>query len=520
MKVDTKTIVLIAAVLFVLLTGLRFLPSFHKPAPPPQATNPFGSFAPPASGMPDMSKIAGDQATVFKLMTQYGLGVGTATYLAQAKIQVLSQSNTSVHFALTLPKGVTSDGTITITPDVKYTPTPAELEQAAKSGAHTYNVKFTVENQSDTKAHMTLQYFVPYSAVPAELQQKIHGQSSSVRRLQLVPLVWAQEGGGEGSGMSVSQETGLEVAKEVLTEQAEEGKLSKEFPKPLEGLMDVLKAFKKEQEHIAWLDELDELQDCAENPTNPLTRKAFDQDPAYRDQVVHGVTQSRGDVTGFTGMRFLNLGVSVAIGEQSGPLGVMIGPVGSWTDETLKQLAERRITDAQKNVTPCDVPMTPGDLRPMEGTLKYIYILKPLDGKSSETRMAEGKFELNVVQGGLAGEGTAKFTYDSMSMSDNPICKGVGATAKAKGDVEIKAAGGGTPFGGVIELHFDGDLPVAGTQLVGNGANNCIEQSRSETDHFGSVCHFDHIDMVNGGKYSTFAQDDPHGTCTIEISRK
>ncbi|MGB8473250.1 MAG: hypothetical protein WCE61_04070 [Candidatus Acidiferrum sp.] len=533
MKMNLKTVAAIAAILLIVVfvTGLRLMSSFRKPAPSPHATNPLSPFGQPGSALPDMTMIAGDQAAVFKLMTQYGLDIRTATYLAQAKARVLSQTNTSVHFVLTLPEGFTSDETITITPDVKYMPTPAELEASTKSGANTYNVKFTAENESDTKAHMTLQYFVPYRAVPAELQRRIHGESSSVHWFELVPSVWAQEGGGEGSGMSVYQEAGLEAAKEVLNDQAKEGKLSKEFPKPLAGLLDVLNAFKKEQEHVGWLDELDELQDCAENPTNPLTKKAFDQDPAYRDQVVHGVTQARGDVTGFTAMRFLNLGVSAATALSEAPLGPITGPISSWTDETLKQLAEQRITDAQKNVTHCHHEnMLSGQFRPMVATLKFAYNRhdpetgNEFNGWNSgdEKRGFEGTVHMVPDSTGfLVGKGTAELVIqrDQHGRQDNGSAGEAHGethtTSKGVGQIEIRA-GGATPLSGVVHAEFHTEaLKTDSEAKVGN-----LPPTHSHTENgiFGMDCDFDNVNFVHGGTYKTFVGGDAHGTCTIDLS--
>jgi hypothetical protein len=240
----------------------------------------------------------------------------------------------------------------------------------AESGpGHVYAVKFSVQNESDTKARIHLQYFVPYTAVPADLQRRM--QSSTAPWFPLVPSASAQEGGGSSMGMDVASDTAVEITKEVLKQTAEHGKLSKEFPTPLSRLVDILNAFKKEQEHVAWLDELAELQDCAENPTNPLTQKAFNQDPAYRDQVVHGVTQARSDVTAMTGMRFLNLATAVATDLVEGPLGAITAPISSYNDETLKDLAENRVREAGKGIVPChNPPMTPGHFQPMKGTVE------------------------------------------------------------------------------------------------------------------------------------------------------
>jgi hypothetical protein len=419
MNPQTRKIAIVAGVLLVaLLIGSRLFPR-PQPKPVPQSAaspfNPYGQHValPPGFNPASLTAMGMNQVAMMKLVGQ-GIPIGIANYLAQAKPQVVSQTDTSAHFVLTFGNDLTSDETITLTPNQQYTPSPAELADSGQR--HVYNVKFTVQNESDTKARIHLQYFVPYTAVPADLKRRL--QSSTAQWFAIVPSAWAQEGGGSSMGMNVASDTAVEVTKEVLKQTAEHGKLSKEFPTPLSRLVDVLNAFKKEQEHVAWLDELAELQDCAENPTNPLTQKAFDQDPAYRDQVVHGVTQARADVTAMTGMRFLNLATSVATDLVEGPFGAITAPIASYNDESLKDLAENRVKEAGKGIVPChDPPMTPGQFRPMKGTVEYKYNRAhkdcTKDGCSfgNETRLATGTFMLYPDPKGwgfLSGEGTAK----------------------------------------------------------------------------------------------------------------
>jgi hypothetical protein len=533
MKLNTKTIVAIAIVLFVLLTGGHFFFSSHQPTPPQPAMNPYGAFGPPAGAMPDMTKMAGDQAKIYQLMTQYGLDVSSATYLSQAKAQVLSQTNRSVHVLLTFPDGISSDQTITITPDVKYMPTAAELERAAKAGTHTYNVKFAVKSESDTKARMTLQYFVPYSAVPSELQRLIHDQSSSAHWFELVPSAWAQEGGGGGIGMNMFEETVLEAANAELGKLAEEGELSEKFPGPLKNLMLVLKALKKGMDLSDWMGELNELENCAENPTNPLTKKAYDQDPSYQDQVLNGVDEARAGAVESTAMRYMNLGVTSTIGKENEVLGVIITPLSVWSDETLKQLAEENIEDAKKSVTPCpDEPMRAGQFQPMKATLKYDYysITLPRDecDRNGNCSHAEERrhFECTLLlkpdaTGLLVGQSTAKLEMKSDSNAHGPNGEG-GETSReshetSKGDlvVEIRA-GGATPRNGVVysQIHTD-TLTTDGTQKTG-----FLPTARyhNENGAWGIDCDFFKVNLDQGGTFKVFQSTDGHGTCTLELS--
>lgn len=533
MNTSTRRIVFVAALLVVAIAGVRaFHMFFRKPdateqaKQTTQAVNPLGTFGqPPPSipGFPGMNLAVANQMAVYKLMSQHGLPMDIASYLAQAKAQVLSQTNTSVHFTLTFPDGLASDHTITITPDQKYTPTPAELEKAGRTGVHIYNVKFSARNESDTRARITLQYFVPYSAVPAELQRRIHGQSSSLRRFDLIPSAWAQEGGEGGLGMGVYQDTATEVAKEFLKQKAEHGKLSKEFPTPLSRLVDMLSALKKEQEHIGWVNDLDELRDCVENPTNPLTTKAFNEDPAYKQQTLDNLQQARSEVDQVTAVRFLNLATSVATDLVEGPMSAITSPVSSLNDETLKDLGEQQVQNARKSISPCDrTPMTAGQFRPMKGTIEYLYnkATSSKGGTSEEMRTATGQFVLNPAPNGmgfLGGNGTGNLKIESKYTA--ATCNGKGQQT-LKGALDVTAEGGGTPAAGVIKLSLGGN-PLTGDA---SSHSKCGRDALEENSHWengafgGATCEFTNVDLVHGGTYSAFQKGDPHGTCKIEVA--
>jgi hypothetical protein len=519
MKLSTKTIVAIAVVLFVLLTGGHFFSS-HRPTlmPPQQAMNPYGAFGSPAGAMPDMSKIAEDQAKLVELMNNYHLGLKAANYIAQAKLQVLEQTDTSIHFVLSYPDKAKIDETMSVAADPNYVPSAADLERAARTGSKVHGPKLTVKQNGQKEWQYTLEYHVPYSAVPSDLLQKIQPSTSSQNRrahfFDLVPTVRA-DGGLPAGELSVSVLANYFAA--YYEEEMPGRSIGVDVPLALADLGDDFLTLRN------WLNEIDELEKCAKNPTNPLSQKAT-QDPNYQHDVLDPLSDAKIDVgTTFVPMLASDTAGFVTHWMPFGS-GAAVGLIFSTQDDAVSQITENRIQEAQKYVVPCeDAPMTPGDLRPMEGVLKYTFVNKqpPVKPELEDTRKAEGKFELNIVQGGLGGRGTAKFTRDYQANSTNPQCKGIAESLKATGDVDIDAQGGGTPFGGVIELHFGGDVPVADAQMVSNGANNCTEQTKTWTEHYGAVCRFQHVDMVHGGTFSTFSQEDGgYGTCTIELSRK
>src|SRR5579871_2984604 len=106
---------------------------------------------PNMANMPNFSSMPGvyspaSQVAMARLM-QSGVGMGVASYLVQAKAQVLSQSNNSVRYSLTFPNGVYSESTVTITPNQHYSPSSAELAIAQKTGRHVFDVHLSSERE-------------------------------------------------------------------------------------------------------------------------------------------------------------------------------------------------------------------------------------------------------------------------------------------------------------------------------------------------------------------------------------
>jgi hypothetical protein len=543
MKLNSKTVVVAGAVLLVLVLSAYFLfsrrgqePMSPQQAmnpyaalippgalmPPQQAMNPYGAFGTPGGAMPDMSKNVGDQAQALQLMTTYHLGPRAANYISQAKLQVLNQSNTSIHFVLSYPDGAKIDETFSVADDPKYTASAADLEKAARSGSKVHGPKLTGRRNGQKEWQYTLQYHLPYSAIPGNLLQKVQSASQNRRGranfLDFVPSVWA-EGGLASGELSVSVLANYFAAYYDGLEMSGRS-IGADVPLALGDLADDFLTLRN------WTHEIDELADCARNPTNPLAQKAT-HDPGYQHDVLDPLSDARTDTwTTFVPMLASDTAGFVTHWIPVFGAGAAVGLIFSTQDDAVNEIAENRIEEARRYVVPCDKsPMTPGDLRPMEGVLKYTYVSKPPHEPPgvTDTRTAAGKFELNVVGGGgLKGEGTADYSHEYVAMAATgaPGCQGVADSMKAKGKVGITAGGGGTPLAGVIELRFHGDLPVEEAQMVSEGSR-CREQTKNYTSSFGAVCRFQHVDMVHGGTFSTFAEGaEGYGTCTIELSRK
>lgn len=477
-------------------------------------TMPAGNYSPAA------------QIAMMKLMQKGNVPPSVAAQLIQAKAQVISQSNTTLRYTLSFPNGVSADTTLTITPDQKYSPTTAELAQSRRTGHLIYNVKLSAKPESETKSHIILQYFVPFSEVPATLQQRLHGQSAA--NFHFVPPVFADEG---NMGVGIAQDTGIEIAKEVLKENAEHTKLAKEFPTPLSRFVDLLNAFKKEQDHIDWLDELAELKDCVENPTNPLTKKAFDENPAYKDQTLNNLADAHTDVTAATAMRFLNLETSVATDLAEGPLGAMTAPVSSYNDEALKGIAENRINEAKKGITDCNPYKGYGDIYPpLHGKVEYLYNRTWNEGKDNWTRVRTvqrkltAEVELGFDENGRNNSGvngTGEYQQKDHSKYANP--KGYAEDKSTiEGPVEVYAQLGGAGSVGWVQLGMGGQTMHGVTDHTDTfGSKPNIIHSEWDNGGGGVTCKFTNVNLHKGGAYSSFVEsDEGSGTCKIELTPK
>jgi hypothetical protein len=466
------------------------LGAYAQPANMPGPANPDLPTMPPGQYSPAV------QAAFLQLVQKHQISAGIAAYLAQAKAQVLSQSSNSARFSLTFPDGITAETTITITPG-HYVPNAAEIARAQTTGVQTYRVQFSSESVSETKARIVLRYFVPNAVVPAGLQPRLQANSASF--FQFVPDAYAQEGG--NLGMDVATDTGIEVAKEVLKQQAEHGKVSKHLPVPLSRFVDVLNAFKKETEHLDWLDQLRALEDCAKNPTNPLTQKAFQDDPNYQQQTLEGIADARSDVTQMTGMRYLNLVTSVATDLVDGPLGAITSPISSYNDGTLKNLADDRVKETGGLVSCGEAPPPPEKNRG-DGRITFRTQLQYFNGLDKYERLVESDFELvrdaNSSAGVLRIHGIGDFKQNSESAKYK-------TKSKCKAQAEVS---------GNASSIMDHSMLTIGSNMI-NGSGDCEMVSAGRVFHSsnyqdpGAVCRFENVDLVNGGEYTVHADGEP-----------
>ena len=467
----------------------------------------------PSAEFPPANMVVED-SRVREIMTNYRVGRKAANYIAQAKIQVLNQTDTSVHFVLTFPDQTTLDETVTIAADPHYTSPPADQQTTMQARSKTHGAKLALKKAGPKTWTYTLQYHVPYDALPNDLRQKIRpasgGGSRAAHFFDLVSPVYAD--GGEVAGEAVISVIANYFAESYKSwkliggewEEFESAKsLGADVPLAMVDLLEDGLTFK------GWMDELGKLENCVKNPTNPLSQKAS-QDPNYQHEVVDQLNDAVGDVKS-TAVPTL---ASDAAGYLSHFLpfggGAVTTLVLSTQDEAVSGYAEDRIKEAEKYIVPCEDMPEPPEKSRGDGSITFHTRLDHYLDFDEYDRFVKSDFDLyRGPMGTVELRGTGEFKQRSKSPR-------FAFTSKCTGTAEIRGNGG--------YLGGGGTLSVSGNMVAGD----CEQNERGKITHPGitgadpgAECRFTNVDLVNGGNYTTHAEGEPFWSkateCTLEL---
>ena len=459
-----------------------------------------------------------------EFMRLYRLGPKAAKYLAQARTQILEQTDTSVHLSIAFPDKFTIDETATAAADPNFTPSPADLEWSARTGRNVHGAKLTFKDQGPNAWMSTLEYHLPYSAVPRELLKKIQPPSTKASAGLFVGLISEAraDDGGELTGEMVisvianytsEAYKGLDPAKVAEFKELEEG-LEKDNLKSLGAdaplaLVDAFEDYLKWQE---WNDKMAKVVDCAKHPTNPLSQKAS-QDPNYQHDVLDQVDAAGSDMF----WSFAPQAASDVAGYISHFLpffggGVVVGVIFSTQDAAVDQWADGRIDEAAKYVVPC------GDKAPgRKGALEFTYTLQ--EGVPGNQRTVSGKasgsFDFGRDPLGApvyAGKGDANLEWiETNKTFVNQAHYHLG------GPLEIFATGRGSPRDATVKVTFHGEE----LQSIRACAGSCSTGSTDTFEHAGftRTCVFNEVDLVRGGAFAGILEPpDEHATCKVTFA--
>jgi len=307
---------------------------------------------------------------VSEFQSRGNLNPAGAAFLAATKLEISSPQKNLYQFTATFPGNAIADMTLRVITDQKYTPTADEGNlQIGKA----YQASLTHSITGDDY-HVELKYFLLQGSLPVAFHPGreferfqplalINGSSLIPHLANYVARntddnsdVPAQNGE-EQSGIFVEFiATVKEAGKEFISafeEGYREGSGIKGAPlsEAIFAGLDVFEAANMGADYQAMVSELDELEVMAEYPTNPLTQKAYAEDPGLKQQILDEIADARTDLKVDTMVAFLNTEASVALGLSGSPaLAIAAAPITTWNSETIKQLMRQRIEIVRKMI--------------------------------------------------------------------------------------------------------------------------------------------------------------------------
>jgi hypothetical protein len=405
---------------------------------------------------------ASEQEAVNQLTREQHLTRRAAAYLVKAKIQLIGESKTSLQILMTFPDGVTITETIDLHPNQAYTPTTADLERTSRTQHPIYNPRLSFQKKSADSMQAILEYNVPYSALPKEMLEKVTAGSPqpSDEFFTLVPRAW-------GQARAVA-EPSLAVVANVLAEHWKGvSKVTEEEFDTLKSLgadvpLAIFDLYMSMSELGDQLDAIGNLEDCANNPTNPLTQKAT-QDPNYQHDVLDQLSDAKSDV-GSSGLpRVANVAAGYLTHFLPFGSGAALAPILGMNDDAINSINEHRIQDADKLVVECekDQEMPSFGFRPMQGTFQYEY-----NGSyrhcnengcnfNKEVRKGQGSFVIDpdATEASAAASNIGSGNTKSDGGFENSKCHGE-THSTSEGPLKVSVEAGGTPESAVLRLFF------------------------------------------------------------------
>ena len=277
--------------------------------------------------------------TLAKELIDDGFPVDVAEFFAASKIESNSPNDTTYIYLQTFPNGASREMTLRVSSNRQYTPTPEEIANTIPGSNPIYAFKYSSDIQADSTTKIEMNYFVPngYLTNGSKLLQIASGNGT----IDGLVIHW-EEIGKKGADVSISS----------LLEYFKAGYVSSIYALA-SALSDVTTALDLSKQYKKWKDELDALEDCAANPTNPLTRS----DPNYSPTTVAKIRDARDELQQVTAVRFLNLMTEKAydLNPVTAIFSIPAKQGFVWSEKTLDNYSENTIMrEARLAVVPCD----------------------------------------------------------------------------------------------------------------------------------------------------------------------
>jgi hypothetical protein len=275
-----------------------------------------------------------------------GLEAGEAEFLALTSMVSEVIDDHTYRVVATFPTGDEAELIVTLQPDQVGDPEAIE---------------FSHELVGDD-FRFRLGYLVPWDVIPADLHDDIRAGGTALivdAVLAMAPTTVAADSNGVGvivTGLvkQLYGQASSETAR--IIDERFQGRLdvstTLRMLRALEGVGNALASSADYQDIVR---ELDAIEKCARNPTNPITQRAYRDDPALLERVLDQISATRAEVKANAAALYLShlIKTGSSLIRNVPALGFIVGPGTAWSKQALNQVTRKLIDDLRKNVPAC-----------------------------------------------------------------------------------------------------------------------------------------------------------------------
>ena len=387
-----------------------------------------------------------DDAKITALIGQ-GFSNGEALFITQTTIEGTSIAKDRVRLTDTFPTGNRGVINIQVVPANGTDPKAIKLKTGSSGGNFTF----------------TLEYFVPYTDIPAAAQPVALREMPGGQVMFVAQHASAEAGGTSGVNVivngTVDQFKGDAVDKfvEFIGEHTKNAN-----PEKLNGKLKTALVVKDVLDMGAALDklltEIDRLEKCAKDPVNPLTQKAYKDKPGEKQRILDLIAGVRAELKGNAVAGVIGTINQAGAGLiKSAPwLGYIVGPGTAWALDNFQQVAQDRMNELRKGISSCEKDLKVNNLG--------------VTGTKCGGPVGAWKLHL-VAYGAQSGEGDIAVTLGEDGSGSYAF---TGTAHTPYGDAALQSSGAAryTATGdtsGMLNLGVRGTFPVTGGMFCKDG---------------------------------------------------
>jgi|GEM_PF-2679028 hypothetical protein len=313
-----------------------------------------------------------DESLVQKLVSEEGLTPTGAIFLALTKFEVQALAKNEYRIRASFPTKNTADFTITLLADQKQRKIPV----APASGGNSLPI-YLAASDFDEQAgglQFRLEFLIAADAFPEGSLDSFRSSTGSSKIESFLDSVFprAYAAAARAPDDVDSDPVVRTIVKGFVTRfrnellKAFEQAAAKDVPLPKSGVVkplttvesstkSVISSWDAREEHLSWMEQLERAQRCAENPTNPLTKKMYQEVAGSKEKTLQLIQEARLEVQMNTAVRFLGIMNKLALRLVSPHpiIGIVADAMVAWSDGTLKGVNSERVLAIQRMVTEC-----------------------------------------------------------------------------------------------------------------------------------------------------------------------